>query len=74
MKRDNLIFTLVALLTVCFTMMCGCGRNHENIEKNGQENTGATVMEKTEKWPDNDYTKAIVKPEIGTIDYVIFDE
>lgn len=43
--------------------------------KNPVNNDGSSVIrEELEEWPDNDYTRAIIKPVTGTMDYVLHDE
>lgn len=75
MKRVNLIFTFVMLLTISLiTMLYGCGRSPANIEESEQEDDSTVIKEELEEWPDNDYTRAIIKPEIGTVDYALYDE
>lgn len=75
MKRTNFILTFVMLLTISLTsMLYGCGRSPANIEESEQEDVSTVKREELEEWPDNDYTRAIIKPEIGTMDYALYDE
>lgn len=75
MKRANLRFTLVMLLTISLTIMLyGCGSSPANIEESEQEGVSTVIREELEEWPDNDYTRAIIKPEVGTMDYALYDE
>lgn len=69
MKRTKIQFIDAVLCMISLTvMMCGCGKNPVN-------NDGSSVVrEELEEWPDNDYTRAIIKPVTGTMDYVLYDE
>lgn len=74
MKRAKIQFTYAMLCIISTTvMLCGCGKTSANEE--GKPDDGSSVIrEELEEWPDIDYTRAIIKPVTGTMDYVLYDE
>lgn len=74
MKRTKIQFIYAVLCIISTTvMLCGCGKTSANEE--GKPDGGSSVIrEELEEWPDNDYTRAIIKPITGTMDYVLYDE
>ncbi len=74
MKRAKIQFTYAMLCIISTTvMLCGCGKTSANEE--GKTDEGSSVIrEELEEWPDNDYTRTIIEPVTGTMDYVLYDE
>ncbi len=68
MKRNNFIFVFVVLLAFC---LIGCGTN---TSESDTEDVNAAIREEISEWPDNEYTKAILKPDVGEMDYTLSDE
>lgn len=68
MKRNNFIFVFVVLLAFC---LIGCGTN---MSESDTEDVNAAIREEISEWPDNEYTKAILKPDVGEMDYTLSDE
>jgi len=67
-KRNNFIFVFVVLLAFC---LIGCGTN---TSESDTEDVNAAIREEISEWPDNEYTKAILKPDVGEMDYTLSDE
>lgn len=68
MKRNNFVFIFVVLLAFC---LIGCGTN---TPESDTEDVNAAIREEISEWPDNEYTKAILKPDVGEMDYTLSDE
>lgn len=68
MKRNNFIFVFVALLAF---WLIGCATN---TPESDTEDVNAAIREEISEWPDNEYTKAILKPDVGEMDYTLSDE
>lgn len=68
MKRNNFIFVFVALLAF---WQIGCATN---TPESDTEDVNAAIREEISEWPDNEYTKAILKPDVGEMDYTLSDE
>lgn len=68
MKRNNFIFVFVALLAFC---LIGCATN---TPESDTEDVNAAIREEISEWPDNEYTKVILKPDVGEMDYTLSDE
>lgn len=68
MKRNNFILVFVVLLAFC---LIGCGTN---TSESDTEDVNAAIREEISEWPDNEYTKAILKPDVGEMDYTLSDE
>jgi len=67
-KRNNFIFVFVALLAFC---LIGCATN---TPESDTEDVNAAIREEISEWPDNEYTKVILKPDVGEMDYTLSDE
>lgn len=75
MKKSNTIsFFRVMIAISLIIALSGCGRNSEFIPDDNKNDVSSVVKEEITEWPDNVYTQAIIKPEIGEMDYVLYDE
>lgn len=45
-----------------------------NMTESKIKDVNAPTPEYTSEWPDNEYTNAIIKPDIGEMDYTLFDD
>ena len=75
MKKINSLLVFVILISIVLTAaLCGCGKSTANMQESKQEDVSTVIKEEMAEWPDNDYTRAIIKPAPGTMDYVLYDE
>lgn len=71
MKKNIGVIMLLVSLTM---VLSGCQKNYADIAEKMQVNYDTAIKEAISEWPDNDYTRAILKPDAGTVDYALCDE